>query len=117
MVQYFRVAWLTLLALFPLAGCSPGSGLPELTAKPDVSTYHLGPGDRLEIKVLGADELNGHHYEILMHAADALAGKYPLAGNAGATSNDRLFAEDRPLDAIPACSTTSARLFRSCVGD
>jgi hypothetical protein len=26
-----------------------------------------------------SDELDGDHYEILTHAADALAGKYPLA--------------------------------------
>jgi protein involved in polysaccharide export with SLBB domain len=32
-----------------------------LAAKPDVSSYHLGPGDRLEIKVLGADELTGQY--------------------------------------------------------
>jgi len=57
MNPYFRVVWVALVALFPLAGCSPGSGLPELATKPDVSSYHLGPGDRLDIKVLGADEL------------------------------------------------------------
>jgi protein involved in polysaccharide export with SLBB domain len=32
-----------------------------LSAKPDVSSYHLGPGDRLEVRVLGADELNGQY--------------------------------------------------------
>jgi polysaccharide biosynthesis/export protein len=57
---YIRVLWVALIALCPLAGCSPGSGLPELAAKPDVS-YHLGPGDSLGIKVLGADELNGQY--------------------------------------------------------
>ena len=41
---YIRVLWVALIALCPLTGCSPGSGLPELAAKPDVS-YHLGPGD------------------------------------------------------------------------
>jgi polysaccharide biosynthesis/export protein len=61
MNPYFRIVWLALIALFPLAGCSPGSDLPVLGAKPDVSLYHLGPGDRLEIKVLGADELNGQY--------------------------------------------------------
>ena len=45
----------------PPAACSPGSDLPMLAAKPDVSSYHLGPGDRLEIKVLGADELTGQY--------------------------------------------------------
>jgi len=57
---YIRVLWVALIALCPLAGCSPGSGLPELAAKPDVS-YHLGPGDSVMIRVLGADELNGQY--------------------------------------------------------
>ena len=61
MKPYIRLVWVALIALLPLAGCSPGSDLPELTAKPDVSAYHLGPGDRLEIKVLGADELAGQY--------------------------------------------------------
>ena len=56
-----RIAWLALMALLPLVGCSPGSDLPVLSSKPDVSSYHLGPGDRVEIKVLGADELNGQY--------------------------------------------------------
>jgi polysaccharide biosynthesis/export protein len=58
MNRYVRVLWVALIPLFFLAGCSPGSGLPELAANPDVS-YHLGPGDSLLIRVLGADELNG----------------------------------------------------------
>jgi polysaccharide export outer membrane protein len=61
MKPYFRIVQVALLALLPVAGCSPGSDLPMLTAKPDVSSYHLGPGDKLEIKVLGADELNGQY--------------------------------------------------------
>jgi protein involved in polysaccharide export with SLBB domain len=62
MKSYFCIVWVAAMILLPLAGCSsPGSGLPELTAKPDVSSYHLGPGDRVEIKVLGADELNGQY--------------------------------------------------------
>ena len=60
MNPYFRILWVALIALFPLAGCSPGRDLPELAPKPDVS-YHLGPGDILGIKVLGADELNGQY--------------------------------------------------------
>src|SRR5215831_15004137 len=58
MNPYVRVLWVALIVLGPLAGCSPGSGLPELAANPDVS-YHLGPGDTLVVRVLGADELNG----------------------------------------------------------
>src|SRR5438128_10737411 len=61
MNPYVRILWLALLALFPLAGCSPGSDLPMLTAQPDVTAHPLGPGDRLEIKVLGADELGGQY--------------------------------------------------------
>lgn len=61
MSPYVRIVWVALMALLPLAGCSPGHDLPELAAKPDVSLYHLGPGDRLEIRVLGADELNGQY--------------------------------------------------------
>ncbi len=56
----FRVLWVALIALLPLAGCSPGRDLPELADKPDLA-YHLGAGDALGIKVLGADELNGQY--------------------------------------------------------
>ena len=56
-----RIVWVALMALLPLVGCSAGSDLPVLSSKPDVSAYHLGPGDRVEIKVLGADELNGQY--------------------------------------------------------
>ena len=58
MSPYFRILWIALIALFPLANCSPGRGLPELANNPDVS-YHLGPGDSIGVRVLGADELSG----------------------------------------------------------
>src|SRR5271165_6517530 len=62
MKPYVRIAWAALMILLPMAGCSsPGTDLPLLPAKPEVSSYHLGPGDRLEIKVLGADELGGQY--------------------------------------------------------
>jgi polysaccharide biosynthesis/export protein len=62
MNPYVRMVWVALMALSILAGCSsPGRDLPPLTAKPDVSSYRLGPGDRVEIKVLGADELAGQY--------------------------------------------------------
>jgi polysaccharide export outer membrane protein len=81
MNSYVPILWLALIALCPLAGCSPGSGLPELAAKPDVSSYHLGPGDRLEIRVLGADELNGQ-YSVQDDGTIRmlLAGSVPAAG-------------------------------------
>lgn len=44
-----------------LASCSPGHDLPMLAATPDGLPYHLGPGDRVEIRVLGADELAGQY--------------------------------------------------------
>ena len=61
MSRYVSIVWVPLIALFALAACSPGRNLPALSSKPYTSSYHLGPGDRLEIKVLGADELNGQY--------------------------------------------------------
>jgi polysaccharide biosynthesis/export protein len=62
MKPYVRIVRAALIALLPLAGCSsPGSDLPPLPPKADVSSYRLGPGDRLDIKVLGADELAGQY--------------------------------------------------------
>jgi polysaccharide biosynthesis/export protein len=41
---------------------SPGIDLPVLTsAAPAASTYRLGPGDQLDINVLGADEMKGRY--------------------------------------------------------
>ena len=59
MHAYLRTIWVALLLAF--AGCSPGRGLPVLAAKPEISAYRLGPGDTLQIRVLGADELNGQY--------------------------------------------------------
>jgi len=45
-----------------LGGCSsPGGDLAELPQTADTSSYRFGPGDRLEIRVLGAEELNGQY--------------------------------------------------------
>jgi protein involved in polysaccharide export with SLBB domain len=60
MNPYLRIAWVALIAVFAVAGCSPGSGLPEIAAPTDLH-YHLGPGDTLLVRVLGADELNGQY--------------------------------------------------------
>jgi polysaccharide export outer membrane protein len=60
MNPFLRFASVALIAVFAVAGCSPGSGLPEIAANSDVS-YHLGPGDGVLIRVLGADELNGQY--------------------------------------------------------
>jgi polysaccharide biosynthesis/export protein len=61
MSRFVSMVCVPLMALFALAACSPGRNLPALSSKPNTSSYHLGPGDRLEIKVLGADELNGQY--------------------------------------------------------
>jgi polysaccharide biosynthesis/export protein len=61
MRPYVRLTWATLMAVWSLAGCSSGRNLPELPSKPVAAAYHLGPGDQLDIKVLGADELNGRY--------------------------------------------------------
>jgi polysaccharide biosynthesis/export protein len=73
------LAALTLLAL--LAGCSPGHDLPPVTPPQDLSGYHLGPGDTLDIKVLGANELNGRY--IVQDDGTIpmlMIGKVPAAG-------------------------------------
>src|SRR6267378_8416145 len=62
MNRYVGMVWGALTILLPLVGCSsPGSDLPPLPPTTDLSSYHLGAGDRLEIKVLGADELAGQY--------------------------------------------------------
>lgn len=57
MMPFSRLVWLMLM-LSPVIGCSPGRNLPVLASKPNLS-YHLGPGDVIQLRVLGADELNG----------------------------------------------------------
>jgi polysaccharide export outer membrane protein len=61
MKSAIRIICAALVVGCALAGCSQGSDLPTLPAKPDTSAYHLGPGERLGIKVLGADELAGEY--------------------------------------------------------
>jgi polysaccharide biosynthesis/export protein len=71
--------------LLALAACSsPGADAPVLTAKPEISSYRLGPGDRLGIRVLGADELSGQYsvqddgtIKMLMAGAVPAAGLTP----------------------------------------
>jgi polysaccharide biosynthesis/export protein len=77
-----RVALVALAFVLPLAGCSsPGSDLPPVPPAQDLSAYHLGPGDTLDIKVLGANELDGRYLvqddgSIRM----LMIGKVPAAG-------------------------------------
>jgi polysaccharide biosynthesis/export protein len=60
-----RVAHAALAAvmiLLPLACCSsPGSDLPPVPPTKSLASYRLGAGDDLDIRVLGANELNGRY--------------------------------------------------------
>jgi protein involved in polysaccharide export with SLBB domain len=59
MNRYLPTVVMTLALVLALSACfSPGSDLPVV---PETSrtSYRLGPGDQLDIKVLGADELRG----------------------------------------------------------
>jgi polysaccharide export outer membrane protein len=56
-----RAALAAVTILLPLAGCSPGSDLPPVPPAQNLSSYRLGSGDELDIKVLGATELNGRY--------------------------------------------------------
>jgi protein involved in polysaccharide export with SLBB domain len=60
-----RIACIAVAALtiaLPLAGCSSGSNLPPLeTSKTDDTNYRLGPGDKLHVQVLGAEDLTGDY--------------------------------------------------------
>jgi polysaccharide biosynthesis/export protein len=50
------------LAVTLVTTCSsPGSDLPVLPVTSAISSYRLGPGDQLDINVLGADELKGRY--------------------------------------------------------
>jgi polysaccharide export outer membrane protein len=63
MGRIMRVLVVMLLASLPLAGCgSEGSSLPSLPTSASTDTqYRLGPGDKLSIKVLGAEDLSGDY--------------------------------------------------------
>lgn len=76
-----RFIWIALMVFLPLAGCSSGSDLPPLPAKQNTSAYHLGPDDKLDIKVLGANELGGT-YQVQDDGTIRMLmiGKVPAAG-------------------------------------
>lgn len=61
MYRYTMRVLACLAILLPVWGCSsPGSDLPSLTA-PKAVSYRLGAGDKVDLKVLGADELTGQY--------------------------------------------------------
>jgi polysaccharide biosynthesis/export protein len=57
-----RVVLAVLTIFLPLAAChSPGYDLPAVPPTENLATYRLGAGDNLDIRVLGANELNGRY--------------------------------------------------------
>lgn len=77
-----RLFWLAPILFLQLFACaSPGDGLPPLLPAMDLSSYHLGAGDELAIKVLGATELNGQ-YEVQGDGTIRmlLIGDVPISG-------------------------------------
>jgi polysaccharide biosynthesis/export protein len=63
MLSTIRTVLSALALIGLLAACSSeGSGLPQLeAAKTDDTNYRLGPGDKLHIQVLGAEDLTGDY--------------------------------------------------------
>jgi polysaccharide export outer membrane protein len=58
----FRIILAAVAIVLPLVACSSGSSLPQLeTAKTDDTNYRLGPGDKLHVQVLGAEDLTGDY--------------------------------------------------------
>src|SRR6185312_8515715 len=56
-----RMALVALAVILPLSSCG-SSNLPMLeTTKTDDANYRLGPGDKLHIQVLGAEDLTGDY--------------------------------------------------------
>ena len=82
MNRFLRIVLTVLVVVLPLWACSsPGSDLPVLSSTQQISTYRLGPGDQLDINVLGADELKGR-YSVQDDGTISmlLIGKVPAAG-------------------------------------
>lgn len=81
MNRVWRVVLAALAIALPLAGCSPGRNLPPVPPPINLATYHLGSGDTLDIRVLGANELNGRY--IVQDDGTIrmlMIGKVPAAG-------------------------------------
>lgn len=63
MGRYLRFVLAVLVIGLPLAACSSaGSDLPLVPPTPaNESSYHLGPGDKLNIKVVGSEDVSGDY--------------------------------------------------------
>ena len=58
----FRMAFAALALALPLFACSSGSNLPMVsTNTAQLSSYRLGAGDQLSIKVVGSEDISGDY--------------------------------------------------------
>lgn len=81
----FRLLIAALAVTVPLAACASGSSLPALPAThSDESSYRLGPGDKLRVDVLGAEDLSGEY-----SVSDNGTVSWPLIGEVKAASRTR----------------------------
>lgn len=81
----FRLLLAALTVTLPLAACASGSGLPMLpTTHTDEASYRLGPGDKLRIDVLGAEDLSGEY-----SVGDNGTVSWPLIGEVKAAGRTR----------------------------
>lgn len=81
----FRNLLMALAAGMALVACSAGSGLPMLPATADTdAAYRLGPGDQLNIKVVGAEDITGEY-----PVSDSGTISVPLVGDVKAAGLTR----------------------------
>ena len=107
MNPYLRFAWVVLIALFAVAGCSPGSGLPEIAA------------NRTQLAALTATNILGQNTPAIamteaqygeMWAQDATA-MYSYAGSSAAASRVT------PFTAPPSTTNPAGAASQRCVSD
>lgn len=94
---HFRVLLAALVVGLALAACSSGSDLPMLNQNGAMSnsSYRLGPGDKLSIKVVGADDLTGDY-----PVADNGVISVPLIGDVKAAGITRSQLEKELTDKL-----------------
>jgi polysaccharide biosynthesis/export protein len=81
----FRQTLAALALALPMAACSGSGSLPPISSNPNqLSTYTLGPGDQLSIKVVGADDLTGDY-----PVSDSGTVSVPLIGDVKASGLTR----------------------------
>ncbi len=81
-----RMMLAAVVLALPIAACSDGGNLPELaTTTSSLSGYTLGPGDQLNIKVVGAEDLTGDY-----PVTDSGTVSVPLIGDVKAAGLTRV---------------------------